>query len=61
MAQPVKGISNPPQSESQAVQPTTAAKRPAQKPATAASQDTVRISSEGRAASEGGGTIKTKK
>jgi len=43
MAQPVKGISNPPQSESQAVQPTTAAKRPAQKPATAASQDTVRI------------------
>jgi hypothetical protein len=54
MAQPVKGISNPPQSESQPVQPTANTKKQPQKPATPPSQgDTVKISSAGRAASAG--------
>jgi hypothetical protein len=62
MAQPVKGVSNPPQSESQAVQPTSNARKQTQKPATPPPlNDTVKISSAGRAASAGNVAIKPQK
>ena len=62
MAQPVKGVSNPPQSESQAVQPTSNVKKQTQKQATPPLQmDTVKISSAGRAASAGSIAIKPQK
>jgi hypothetical protein len=62
MAQPVKGVSNPPQSESQAVQPTSNARKQVQKPTTPPPlNDTVKISPAGRAASAGSVTIKPQK
>jgi hypothetical protein len=62
MAQPVKGVSNPPQSESQAEQPTSNARKQTQKPATPPPlNDTVKISSAGRAASAGNVAIKPQK
>jgi hypothetical protein len=61
MAQPVKGVSNPPQSETQAVQPTPVPRKQSEKTAAPPKGDTVQISSAGRAASAGSATNKSEK
>jgi hypothetical protein len=60
MPHPVKGVINPPQSETQTVEPKPPAKKPAEKPATPPPQhDTVKISPTGEAANADDSSKKT--